>query len=80
MKTKTQKYFLIEQAINKIIEVGEDIEESDAFYFINSENSVVSKLRELQYKIEATEQIYKLIFAPLPATVWGFGGEKILLI
>lgn len=52
MKTLEEKVELIENAIDAIIAVGEDIPESDAGYFINYENSVVSKLRSLQNNIE----------------------------
>lgn len=52
MKTLEEKVKLIENAIDAIIAVGEDIPESDAAYFINNENSVVSKLRSLQFDIE----------------------------
>jgi hypothetical protein len=51
MKAK-QKIKLIEDAIDVIIRVGEDIPGSDAGYFINSENSVVSELRSLMHNIE----------------------------
>lgn len=52
MITLEEKVKLIENAIDAIILVGEDIPESDAAYFINNENSVVSKLRSLQFNIE----------------------------
>lgn len=48
MEVKKHKISLIEKAIDAIIDVGEDIEESDPHYFIHSENSVISKLRSLQ--------------------------------
>ena len=52
MKTKEQKVELIEKAIDAIMEAVEHISESDAMYFLNSENSVVSRLREVQYDVE----------------------------
>lgn len=52
MEVKKHKISLIEKAIDAIIDVGEDIEESDPHYFIHSENSVISKLRSLQTKVE----------------------------
>lgn len=55
MKT-IEKIKIIENAIDSIIAVCEDVEESDACYFVNYENSVVSKLRILQYDIEDNEK------------------------
>jgi len=57
MKTLEQKFEIIENAIDAIIDVAEDIEESDATYFMNSYNSVVYNLRRLQRKIEEAEDI-----------------------
>lgn len=48
----SKKIQLIENAIDAIMAVGEDIQESDVAYFINYENSVVNKLRSLQNSIE----------------------------
>jgi hypothetical protein len=51
MTTLEEKITIIENAIDAVIIVGEDIVESDAAYFINNENSVVSKLRSLQFSL-----------------------------
>ncbi len=50
--TTDQKIKLIEKAIDAIIDVAEDIPESNAFHFLNSENSVVNKLRDLERHIK----------------------------
>lgn len=52
MKKLKEKIELIENAIDAIMKVGEDIPESDVAYFINYENSVVSRLRALQNSLE----------------------------
>ena len=46
------KIKIIENAIDAIIAVVEDVPESDAAYFVNNENSVVSRLRRLLYEFE----------------------------
>lgn len=51
MKT-LKKVKLIENAIDAIMNVACDIKESDAGYLMNYTNSVVSQLRNLQWKIE----------------------------
>lgn len=58
--TTEQKIKLIETAIDSIIDVVHDIPESDAGYFVNQVNSVVSKLRDLQDKIEQSDLIDEL--------------------
>ncbi len=60
MKTSEEKIKLIENAIDSIIVVAEDIPESDAGFFLNYENSVVSRLRRLQDKIEESDLIDEL--------------------